>query len=78
MSRMCVLMPRLQLVEPSSGPWAPTWSGDDTTWSDWREPTSSSSVPESLRTLQCFERSVNGACAGSASLSSPFGSSLVH
>lgn len=78
MSRICVLMPRLQLVEPSSGLWAPTWNGEDTTSSDWREPTSSSSVPESPRTLQCSERSRSVECAGSASPSSPFGSSLVH
>ena len=78
MSRICALMPRLQLVEPSSELWAPTWNGEDTTSSDWREPTSSSSVPESPRTLQCSEGSQSAACAGSASLNSPFGSSRVH
>lgn len=78
MSRICALMPRLQLVEPSSELWAPTWNGEDTTYREWREPTSSSSVPESPRTLQCSRSFAEEASGGSASLNSPFGSSRVH
>ncbi len=78
MSRICVLNPQLQLVQTSSEVRAPSSSWGDTISSGWREPTSSSSVPESPETLRCFERSRIVVLGGSPSLSSPFGSSRVH
>jgi hypothetical protein len=78
MSRICVLNPRLQLVEPNCEQQAPGSSWEGTTSSDWREPTSSSSVQESPRVLRCFERSRIVVLGGSPSLSLPFGSSLHH
>lgn len=78
MSRICALMPRLQMVEPSSAHSEPTSSGEPTTSTAWREPTSWWSVQESPRTLRCYARSRIVALGGSPNLSSPFGSSAVH
>ena len=78
MSRICVLNPQLQLVEPTCEQQAPGSRWEDTTSSDWREPISSLSVPEYSPPLRCFERSRIVVLGGSPSLSSPFGSSLHH
>jgi hypothetical protein len=78
MSRICVLNPRLQLVEPTCDQQAPASNWEDTTSSEWLEPTSSSSAPESRQPLRCYERSRIVVLGGSPSLSSPFGSSRLH
>jgi len=78
MSRIRTLNPRLEPVQPTSGLWEPRWNGEDTISNEWREPTSSWSVQESPRTLQCSERWPSVEYGGSLSLSSPFGSSRVH
>jgi len=78
MSRICVLNPQLQLVEPTCEEQAPASTWENTTSNEWREPTSSSSAQESLRVLRCSERSRIVVFGGSPNQSSPFGSSLVH
>ena len=78
MSRICVLNPRLQLVESTCEQQVPGSRREDTTSSVWWEPTSSLSVQESPRVPRCFERSRIVVLGGSPSLSLPFGSSLHH
>lgn len=78
MSRIGVLNPQLQLVEPSSGVWEPGLSWEDTIWNDWPGQTPWWSVLESHRTLRCSRPSALVGADGYPSLNSPFGSSMVH
>ncbi len=78
MSRICILNPQLQLVEPTCEEQAPASTWENTTSNEWREPTSSSSAQESLHALRSSGRSKIVVLGGSPSQSSPFGSSLVH
>jgi len=78
MSRIRALMPQLQLVQPTSAQLERPSNWEDTISTGWQAPGSSWSVPEYLRTLQCSERSERSACDGSASPSSPFGSTRVN
>ena len=78
MSRIGVLNPQLQLVEPSSEVWEPGSTSEGTTWTDWHDQTPWWSVLESHRTLRCSRPSGLADADGYPSLSSPFGSLLVH
>ena len=78
MSRIGVMNPQLQLVEPSSGSLEPGWSSEATIWSEWPGPTPWWLVLESPRTLRCSRPSGLVESDGYPSLNSPFGSSMVH
>ena len=78
MSRICALMPQLMLVEPSSEHSEPRLIWENTRAIVSPTPLRSSSVQASDRTLRCSVSSLNGGYVGSRSLSSPFGSSMVH
>ncbi len=78
MSRIGVLNPRLQLVQPSSGISEPGWSWEATIWNEWPGQIPWWSVLESHRTLRCSRPCGLVESDGSPSLSLPFGSSMVH
>jgi hypothetical protein len=78
MSRIGVLNPQLQLVEPSSEVWEPGSTSAGTILNDWPGQTPWWSVLEFPRTLRCSRPSGLVESDGYPSLSSPFGSLLVH
>ena len=78
MSRIRRLNPQLQLVQPSCEAWEPEWSSEGTIWNEWPEQTPWWLVLESPPTLQCSRPSKLLEEDGYPSLSSPFGSLMVH
>ena len=78
MSRIRALNPQLQLVEPSCESWEPGWNSEATIWNEWPVQTPWWSALESPRTLRCSRPSRLLDDDGYPSLSSPFGSCMVH